>query len=100
MYADLEATVGEGPVLPAWHWHIGYGPRGVVPYAVLTNDLELAMADTLVADMPVWESGPPDFRSRRKAIPGILIDSLARIARNRTKKSARLITICSSDGCH
>jgi len=24
--------------LPAWHWHIGYGPRGLFPYAVLTHD--------------------------------------------------------------
>lgn len=22
--------------LPEWHWHIGYGPRGILPYAVMT----------------------------------------------------------------
>jgi len=24
--------------LTEWHWHIGYGPRGFFPYAMLTND--------------------------------------------------------------
>ena len=24
-------------VLPGWHWHVGYGPQGVVPYAALAN---------------------------------------------------------------
>jgi len=24
-------------VLPDWHWHIGYGPKGVIPYAYLSN---------------------------------------------------------------
>ena len=22
-------------VLPGWHWHVGYGPRGILPYAVV-----------------------------------------------------------------
>jgi len=24
--------------LADWHWHVGYGPRGFFPYAMLTND--------------------------------------------------------------
>jgi len=24
-----------GRVLPHWHWHVGYGPGGVLPYAAL-----------------------------------------------------------------
>jgi len=24
--------------LPEWHWHIGYDPRGIFPYAVLTHN--------------------------------------------------------------
>lgn len=24
-------------VLPGWGWHVGYGPRGVVPYAAVSN---------------------------------------------------------------
>lgn len=24
--------------LPEWHWHVGYDPRGIFPYAVLTRD--------------------------------------------------------------
>ena len=25
--------------LPAWRWHVGYDPRGILPYVVLTHDL-------------------------------------------------------------
>jgi hypothetical protein len=24
-------------VLPGWAWHVGYGPKGVIPYAVLSH---------------------------------------------------------------
>ena len=24
-------------VLPGWHWHVGFGPKGVMPYAYLSN---------------------------------------------------------------
>ena len=24
--------------LPEWHWHVGYGPNGVIPYAFVEND--------------------------------------------------------------
>ena len=26
-----------GRVLPGWHWHIGFGPRGIFPYATLED---------------------------------------------------------------
>lgn len=26
-----------GDVLPDWHWHVGYGARGIMPYAALDN---------------------------------------------------------------
>ena len=25
-------------VLPGWGWHVGYGPKGILPYAALTHD--------------------------------------------------------------
>jgi hypothetical protein len=36
-------------VLPGWHWHVGFGPKGVLPYAsVYTNQLHYeAMAGTV-----------------------------------------------------
>jgi hypothetical protein len=24
-------------VMPGWHWHVGYGPKGVMPYAALKH---------------------------------------------------------------
>ncbi len=26
-----------GAVLPDWHWHVGHGPRGILPYASLSK---------------------------------------------------------------
>ena len=28
-------------VLPGWHWHVGYGPEGVLPYASLYSEQRL-----------------------------------------------------------
>ena len=25
-------------ILPDWHWHLGHGPLGIVPYATMTRD--------------------------------------------------------------
>ena len=25
-------------VMPGWHWHVGYGPKGIMPYASLKNE--------------------------------------------------------------
>ena len=27
-----------GKALPEWHWHVGHGPNGILPYALLTGD--------------------------------------------------------------
>lgn len=27
-----------GRAAPDWHWHVGHGPSGVLPYAALTRD--------------------------------------------------------------
>ena len=27
-----------GTALPAWHWHVGHGPLGIVPYASLSRE--------------------------------------------------------------
>ena len=27
-----------GRVLPGWAWHVGFGPRGILPYATLHDD--------------------------------------------------------------
>ena len=24
-------------VLPGWHWHVGYGPKGILPYATVST---------------------------------------------------------------
>lgn len=29
-------------VLPAWHWHVGHGPMGIVPYASMTQNTKSA----------------------------------------------------------
>ena len=29
-----------GRVLPHWAWHVGYGPRGILPYATLHDEEE------------------------------------------------------------
>lgn len=29
-----------GQVAPHWHWHVGHGPSGVLPYAALTMERE------------------------------------------------------------
>ena len=36
-------------VLPGWHWHVGFGPRGIFPYATLREgeDLFEALAPTV-----------------------------------------------------
>ncbi len=26
-----------GTTLPGWHWHVGHGPTGILPYAALTK---------------------------------------------------------------
>ena len=28
-------------ILPDWHWHIGHGPDGILPYAALRNQNDL-----------------------------------------------------------
>jgi hypothetical protein len=41
--------------LPEWHWHIGYGPRGIFPYAVLTHDpgSEDAQSEMIAPTVPL-----------------------------------------------
>ena len=29
-----------GRILPHWAWHVGYGPRGILPYATLHDEEE------------------------------------------------------------
>jgi hypothetical protein len=36
--ASVDACIGLiERVTPGWHWHVGYGPKGVMPYAFLSN---------------------------------------------------------------
>jgi hypothetical protein len=35
-------------VLPGWHWHIGHGPRGILPYAAVSKD-----ADEIAPTVPL-----------------------------------------------
>ena len=30
-----------GAVLPDWHWHVGHGPNGILPYASLSRQTNL-----------------------------------------------------------
>ena len=39
-----------GVVLPEWHWHVGHGPLGVIPYAALRKGMNLGDADQLRVD--------------------------------------------------
>ena len=41
--------------LPEWHCHIGYGPRGIFPYAMLTHDPDdkEASAETTAPTVPL-----------------------------------------------
>ncbi len=48
--ASVDSCLGLiGRVLPGWHWHIGFGPRGIFPYATLQDgeDLFEALAPTV-----------------------------------------------------
>ncbi|MDJ0941847.1 MAG: hypothetical protein QNJ30_00155 [Kiloniellales bacterium] len=48
--ASVDSCLGLiGRILPGWHWHIGFGPRGIFPYATLQDgeDLFEAMAPTV-----------------------------------------------------
>ncbi len=33
---DKCVTLSGSSVLPDWHWHVGHGPRGILPYAELS----------------------------------------------------------------
>ncbi|CAN0505419.1 unnamed protein product, partial [Discosporangium mesarthrocarpum] len=33
-----------GSVLPGWHWHVGHGPTGILPYATLSAPASAAGA--------------------------------------------------------
>jgi len=36
--ASVDACIGLiERAMPGWHWHVGYGPKGVMPYAFLSN---------------------------------------------------------------
>ena len=37
---DCIALIGR--VLPHWAWHVGYGPRGILPYATLHDEEQQA----------------------------------------------------------
>ncbi len=48
--ASVDSCLGLiGRVLPGWHWHIGFGPRGIFPYATLQDgeDIFEALAPTV-----------------------------------------------------
>ena len=48
--ASVDSCLGLiGRFLPGWHWHIGFGPRGIFPYATLQDgeDLFEAIAPTV-----------------------------------------------------
>ena len=39
--SSVDACIGLiRTVLPDWHWHVGHGPRGLLPYASLTKNAE------------------------------------------------------------
>ena len=36
--ASIDACIGLiERLMPGWHWHVGYGPKGVMPYAFLSQ---------------------------------------------------------------
>ena len=36
-----------GSILPEWHWHVGHGPSGILPYASLSKRTSLGDATQL-----------------------------------------------------
>jgi len=36
-----------GSILPEWHWHVGHGPSGILPYASLRKKTNLSDATQL-----------------------------------------------------
>ena len=47
-----------GAVLPDWHWHVGHGPSGILPYASLTkasgpDDAAALRVEASAATVPV-----------------------------------------------
>ena len=37
--ASVDACIALiGAALPKWHWHVGHGPTGIIPYASLSRD--------------------------------------------------------------
>jgi hypothetical protein len=57
-------------VLPGWSWHVGYGPRGVLPYAALSHGparhetsaptVPLALLAALLETKVAEHDGPTD----------------------------------------
>ncbi len=43
-----------GRALPHWHWHVGHGPSGILPYAALTKEVQAsdAISDRVEATAP------------------------------------------------
>ena len=74
--ASVDSCLGLiGRVLPGWHWHVGFGPRGIFPYATLQDgeDLFEALAPTvpLALLQAVVQAGPlRGRRGRRRSKPG------------------------------
>jgi hypothetical protein len=42
-----------GRVLPDWHWHVGYGPTGVLPYASMQDEHSDKRVETSAPTVPL-----------------------------------------------
>ena len=53
--------------LPDWAWHVGFGPRGIVPYATLHKDEERHEADAPTVPLALLAVALAALRSEAKA---------------------------------
>ncbi len=42
-----------GHALPGWHWHVGYGAKGVMPYARVSDRTNTHRAEATAATVPL-----------------------------------------------
>jgi len=73
-----------GAVLPDWHWHVGHGPNGILPYASLSKE-------TIVAD-----GGSARVEATAATVPIALLHAMVKALIMDEKEHEELGGSCSS----
>jgi len=42
-----------GRALPEWHWHVGHGPKGILPYASMASDNSSQRVEMVAPTVPL-----------------------------------------------